>query len=76
MSTRSPAGNVLRQAVAGGTAMHAVSAGFVRLALRSFAAPQPWMLPSRSSEHRSESTSSSLVSHCIFLACSLVHVHL
>ena len=76
MSTRSPAGNVFRHAVAGGIAMHAVSAGFVRRALRSFALPQPWMLPSSSSEQRSEIRKSSFVSHCIFFGFSLVQFHL
>ena len=72
MSTRSPAGNCFRVAVAGGIATHAVSAGFRSRAFSSLAHPQARMLSS-CSLHRSERWSSSCVSHTFFFSVSSLH---
>ena len=73
ISVRSPAGEVLKVAVAGGTARMAVSDGFVSRALSSFTQPQPLMPVSTSSWHSFETLYTQFVSHFIFFEVSIVH---
>lgn len=70
---RSPAGEVRKVAVAGGTARIAVSDGFVSRALSNFTQPQPLMPASASSWQSLETLYSQFVTHFIFFWVSLVH---